>query len=53
MNKNNTTETTLNNVRSLCAERDCKERDRLRASRLEIKKEKKQKGEDCRIQTAS
>ena len=33
MNKNNTTESTLNNIRAMCAERDRKERDRLRANR--------------------
>lgn len=36
MNKKNTSETTLNIIKSTCAERDCKVRDRLRASRLEM-----------------
>lgn len=35
MNKTNTTETTLNNIRSVCAERDRKECARLEANRLE------------------
>lgn len=35
MNKTNTTESALNVIKSMCAERDRKENDRLRASRLE------------------
>lgn len=35
MNKTNTTESTLNMIKSVCAERDRKERDRLEANRLE------------------
>ena len=35
MNKTNTTETTLNNIRSMCAERDRKEQSILEANRLE------------------
>ena len=38
MNKTNTTESTLNMIKSVCAERDRKERDRLRANRLEMDK---------------
>lgn len=38
MNKTNTTESTLNMIKSVCAERDRKERDRLRANRIEMKK---------------
>lgn len=34
MNKTNTTESTLNMIKSVCAERDRKERDRLEANRL-------------------
>ena len=35
MNKTNTSESTLNMIKSVCAERDRKERDRLEANRLE------------------
>ena len=35
MNKTNTTETTLNNIRSMCAERDCREQSILETNRLE------------------
>lgn len=38
MNKRNTAESTLNMVKSVCAERDRKERDRLRANRLKMDK---------------
>ena len=38
MNKTNITESTLNTIKSLCVERDRKERDRLRASRWEMEK---------------
>lgn len=38
MNKTNTTQSTLNTIKSVCAERDRKERDRLRANRLEMEK---------------
>lgn len=34
MDKTNTTNSTLNMIKSVCAERDRKERDRLRANRL-------------------
>jgi len=34
MNKTNTTQSTLNMIKSVCAERDRKERDRLEANRL-------------------
>lgn len=36
MNKTNTAETTLKSVKSLCAERDRKERERLMANRQEM-----------------
>lgn len=38
MNKTNTTKSTLNSIKSVCAERDRKERDRLRANRIEMDK---------------
>ena len=38
MNKTNTTQSTLNMIKSVCAERDRKERDRLRANRIEMDK---------------
>ena len=38
MNKTNTTESTLNMIKSVCAERDRKEHDRLRANRIEMDK---------------
>lgn len=34
MNKTNTSESTLNMIKSVCVERDRKERDRLEANRL-------------------
>ena len=48
MNKTNTTESTLNMVKSVCAKRDRKERDRLRANRLEM--DKKEEAERERVQ---
>ncbi len=36
MNKTNTVETTLKSIKSMCAERDRKERERLRANRLDM-----------------
>lgn len=45
MNKTNTTESTLNMIKSVCAERDRKEHDRLRARRLEMEKRKEAKRE--------
>lgn len=40
MNKTNTTQSTLNMIKSVCAERDRKERDRLEANRLnQLKRE--------------
>lgn len=48
MNKTNTTESTLNMIKSVCAERDRKERDRLRANRLEM--DKREEAERERIQ---
>lgn len=38
MNKTNKSESTLNMIKSVCAERDRKERDRLRANRIEMDK---------------
>lgn len=38
MNKANTTKSILNIIKSVCAERDRKEHDRLRANRLEMDK---------------
>ena len=38
MNKTNKTESTLNMIKSVCAERDRKESDRLRANRIELDK---------------
>ncbi len=48
MNKTNITNSTLNMIKSECAERDRKERDRLRANRLEM--DKKDEAERERIQ---
>lgn len=48
MNKTNTTESTLNIIKSLCADRDRKERDRLRANRLKM--EKREEAEMERLQ---
>lgn len=48
MNKTNTTESALNMIKSVCAERDRNERDRLMANRLEM--EKKEEAEMERIQ---
>ena len=48
MNKTNTTESTLNMVKSVCAERDRKERGRLRANRQEM--DKKEEAERERVQ---
>lgn len=48
MNKTNTTQSTLNMIKSVCAERDRKERDRLRANRLAM--EQKEEAERERIQ---
>lgn len=48
MNKTNTTESTLNTIKSVCAERDRKERDRLRANRLEM--DKRDEAERERVQ---
>lgn len=51
MNKTNTTQSTLNIVKSVCAERDRKERDRLRANRIEM--DKRDEAERERIQHSS
>lgn len=48
MNKTNTTQSTLNMIKSVCAERDRKERDRLRANRLAM--EQKEEAERERVQ---
>lgn len=48
MNKTNTTESTLNMIKSVCAERDRKERDRLRANRFEM--DKREEAEKERMQ---
>lgn len=51
MNKANTTETTLNNIRSMCAERDRKEQSILEANRLE--QAKRDEAEWERVQNTS
>ena len=51
MNKTNTANSTLNMVKSVCAERERKERDRLRANRLEM--DKRDEAERERIQHSS
>lgn len=51
MNKTNTSESTLNMIKSVCAERDRKERDRLRVSRQEM--EKREEAERERIQQSN
>lgn len=48
MNKTNTTNSTLNMIKSVCAERDRKERDRLMANRIEM--DKREEAERERIQ---
>lgn len=48
MNKTNTSESTLNMIKSVCAERDRKEHDRLRANRLEM--DKREEAERERVQ---
>ena len=48
MNKTNTTNSTLNMIKSVCAERDRKERDRLRANRIEM--DKRDEAERERVQ---
>ena len=48
MNKTNTTESTLNMIKSVCAERDRKERDRLRSNRIEM--DKREEAEKERMQ---
>lgn len=51
MNKTNTTESKLNMIKSVCAERDRKELDRLRANRIEM--DKRDKAERERVQQSS
>ncbi|NBJ95487.1 hypothetical protein [Parablautia muri] len=51
MNKTNTTESSLNMIKSVCAERDHKERDRLRANRIEM--DKREEAERERVQHSS
>lgn len=48
MDKTNTTNSTLNMIKSVCADRERKERDRLRANRLEM--DKRDEAERERIQ---
>lgn len=51
MNKTNTTNSTLNMIKSVCAERDRKERDRLRANRLAM--EQKEEAQKERVQRSN
>ena len=51
MNKTNTTESSLNMIKSVCAERDRKERDRLMANRIEM--DKRDEAERERVQQSS
>lgn len=51
MDKTNTTNSTLNMIKSVCAERDRKERDRLRANRLAM--DKREEAERERVQHSS
>ena len=51
MNKTNTTGSTLNMIKSVCAERDRKERDRLMANRIEM--DKRDEAERERVQQSS
>ena len=51
VNKTNTTESTLNMIKSVCADRDRKESDRLRANRIEL--DKRDEAERERIQHSS
>lgn len=51
MNKTNTTESTLNMIKSMCAERDRKERSRLSSNRLEM--DKREEVEKERIQESN
>ena len=51
MDKTNTTNSTLNMIKSVCAERDRKERDRLRANRIEM--DKRDEAERERVQQSS
>ena len=48
MNKADTTNSTLNMIKSVCAERDRKERDRLMANRFEM--DKREEAERERVQ---
>jgi len=51
MNKTNTAETALKSIKSLCAERDRKERARLRANRLDI--DRREEAEKERMQNTN
>lgn len=51
MTDKNTTQSTLNMIKSVCAERDRKERDRLRANRIEM--DKREEAERERVQHSS
>lgn len=48
MNKTNTTESTLNMIKSVCAERDNRERERLRANRHDMEKREETERERVR-----
>ena len=51
MNKTNTTETTLNNIRSMCAERDRREQSILESNRLKM--EEREAAEKERMQSTN
>lgn len=51
MNKTISAETRLNNIKSLCAERDRKEHERLRANRLDM--ERRKEAEKARVQNTN
>ena len=51
MNKTNTTESTLNMIKSLCAERDRRERNRLISNRIEV--DRREEAERERIQSTN
>lgn len=51
MNKTNTAEVILNNIKSVCAERDRKERERLRANRIGM--DRREEAEKERMQNTN
>lgn len=51
MNKNNTVETTLNNIRSMCAERDRREQSILESNRLKMNE--REAAEEKRVQSTN